>query len=513
MRERGPRGGGLECDQGRLDARSGADSPAPQDPRARAATPASTSVLYAGAGRQATPPEVRDRLAAQREADSPEDSNSRDTKLEQVRQADGTSETDEPPAAQNAAQQADRRIWPLVVGLVLAGVIASGVAVWAWTQRDRDHLENDTADRNTHHTTGGPDTSTSAPDRAEASAPTLPLHAFAGRCTGVGVSETWFDTVYFYPDLGEVLLREDDKLVWAKAKVQDRRARRLDFSYRPPGAKNTRRAKIRASTDKLIIRIVDEPKFVCLRQAFSRYYETLGLAHTFHEDGDDQTLSFAPAVQRLTLGDTQYVYRVLGDSDLEEGTPLAVRKVEADTAPWQEWTVTAEADKEVVGLETGEVTRRFVSKTARAKQRADKTPRATKPSKTPQAAAEQPPSAPAPPTGSSPTAPSGNKEGASTEVAKRYKKKIETLAARCAKNIGKQKANIAHLEKLQEEERYEEAGEFAKKMRLENESYNKIVAETTKEYSRLITEMSLSGMSGPRIMLLSRIFTDECSWQ
>ncbi|MFP4600178.1 MAG: serine/threonine-protein kinase [Persicimonas sp.] len=356
-------------------------------------------------------------------------------------------------------------------------------------------------------------------DKPAATAP-IALDAFAGGCRILGESGAWFHTVFFYPEVGEVLLWGDAQMVWSPVELGERDGQDLGFSYEHPDRDGPQDVRVRASGDKLVIRTDEDPKFVCRLDPEQRYFDPLDAAGPFWRDVDDAqsedgkaTLEIAETGQRLEADGASYVYRILSGHALDDGVQIAVREADDREAAWSLWQL--ELDDGELTVERGNKATRYLTRERRtADRKASK--KSTQKKKT-ITKAPKPPTPPTPAIPEPPTAPPKNsgksEKSASSEEVAHYRKKIEALGDRCAELISKMKANIAHLDKLQDEERYDELEEFSQTMQDEQKRYSDRLRDTSKEYSQLMTEITLSDFDRAQMVGLSSIYTNKCTWE
>ena len=243
-------------------------------------------------------------------------------------------------------------ITALVAGFAL---LAAGAYYVVQTRQADDDKTDKGALVTADEDAASPDASESDDDEKALAKVTEPLNDFAGRCVVVGTSSADFHTVYFYPEVGELLLRGDESLRWSKLDVLGQRGSRIEFKHGATSGGNELRGTVRKSADKRIFEFESDDNFVCRREAYPAYYTDLDLEGEYEADDGDGHLEFPAAGQRFTRTTTEagekpasFIYRLLDGQPGTDKLKLAVRKKSRETSDWNVWKLTrADGELEV----------------------------------------------------------------------------------------------------------------------------------------------------------------------
>ena len=195
------------------------------------------------------------------------------------------------------------------------------------------------------------------------------LSTFAGRCVVIGERDTWFHTVFLYPEVGELMLQGDKRLLWSPLTVKDRRGTHLSISYDDRRLPKPRAVDVRASDDKLVFQLGADKRFVCRKPAVQKFYDRLAITGRFSAPKSHDKLVMPASGERFTLGGQEYVYRILSGADLAQGYQLAVREADDKRAPWRRWKMRSKDADEAVTVVRDAKKRRFVSADAARRAR------------------------------------------------------------------------------------------------------------------------------------------------
>jgi hypothetical protein len=447
---------------------------------------------------------------------------------------------------------------------------AAGVGIFAW-QAGNDSGEDRAAELAAADEGDGSEDNGSG-DNAEnaraTSAPGVGLSAFEGRCMVIGESDAWFHTVYLYPEVGELLLYGDDRLLWSALEVTHHAGRSLEVSYDAPDDapdgqvdhqpdasdsqaddqpvdKKTKFITVRSSSDKLIFGLEgDTPaakksKFVCRKHDVQKYYDTLGISGTFgHRDDDSREAVIPSSGQRITLDGEDYVYRILGGATLSKGYELALRRAEDTAAAWKIASMIFERDSGLLTLFFDGRKDLYRSKRAareEAEQAADQAAReaaerreaarrkaAAKRKKAARAKAgqetdEQPAKAQAAPTTQSddtdwddPSNLPPHMRPAPERVYQKYAKKVRASVDRYCAVMDERSDQVAHHQKLVDEKRYDEAKTYRDEVLNDTAGYSQKIQAASYGYSNAVQRASQSGLNGVQIQKLTRMWQDGC---
>ena len=219
-------------------------------------------------------------------------------------------------------------------------LVAGGLALWLTSSSEEpsDEAPKATAPK----TDSGPEksgaTAANSLDSIDG-----PLDAYAGRCTVIGDSSEPFHTVYFYPDIGEVILRGDNSLEWSSVEIEGRRGERIVFNY-----DDGRPAAVRKRSDKRFFTFDEGDEFTCRHEPYAEYYTQLevrgrylggedgGYALEFPSGGQQFSLS-EPAPTDAGPAQTRYVYRVIEGRSGGDAWRLAVRPKQQEQ--WRAWSL------------------------------------------------------------------------------------------------------------------------------------------------------------------------------
>ncbi len=433
-----------------------------------------------------TPPEVRRQL------------DQRDQTTVEVGPSDASAERPQGPetAPQRRTDGSNMRplVW-LAGGLVVAIAVAGSAFAYLMS----------------HKTTGATDTPTPPGASAKPAVPPtppptskpVPLSTFAGRCMVIGESDTWFQTVFLYPEVGELMLQGDKRLLWSPLKLGHRQGKTLGITYHDPGHSKPSTLDVRASGDKLVFRLADTNRFVCRKHAVQKFYDRLALSGTFTAAKDAHRTLVVPASgQRFTLGGDEYVYRILSGANLAGGHQLAVREADDKKAPWHRWKMTYDADNGRLSVERDGKTTRFLSKDAPKHDHPKRGHHA--PTRTPAKSPSTPPTAASRPPAWSPPPP------ASKKVFRQYRKKVVAAAQKCADTIAERNAQVAHHQKLVDEGHYKEAERYRKDVLSDTTAYSQKIQAAAYTFSNTLQNAVRAGLNSAQIQDLSKIWQKRC---
>jgi serine/threonine protein kinase len=453
---------------------------------------------------------------------------------------------DQGPTAPLSATRSPTRI---IAVLAVAIIAAGGVALYLW-QSDGDSGADDAQSTATAQGDGDEAPGTGEDDGQGApgviAAPTAALSAFAGRCMVIGESDTWFHSVFLYPEVGELLLHGDERLLWSRLEIFEHFGQSLTFTYRKADDAPTAPTTVRTSTDKLIFQIDGDSstdkksKFVCRKHDVQKYYDTLGVSGTFRHVDDETRETVVPSSgQRITIEGEEFVYRILGGATLSEGHELALRPAEDTSAAWESAKIDLETDTGVLsivrggaGTDAGTEQEQYQSKeAARAAAKKAKREAAEEAARRKQAARAKARRAEANKSSntSSDRASSKQAQSASSEadfddpdalpphlrpapkrVFDKYEKKVRESVDRYCDVMDERSAQVAHHQKLVDEKRYDEAKTYRDEVLNDTAGYSQKIQAASYGYSNAVQRAAQSGLNSVQIQKLTRMWQNGC---
>lgn len=464
-------------------------------------------------------------------------------------ESDGTADAAGGPPAARRSQSPERSTtaeadmttesggWgrPLAVAAGIGGLavlVAAGVAVGVSLTGDEGGESDATSD---DPGASAPDTDTSGQERASLEPISGSLNEVAGRCVVVGSSDTDFHTVYFFPEIGEILMRGEAEIRWSKLELAGRRGGRIYFRYgnsdsEQPGATATD-GSVRKSADKRIFEFDRSGEFVCRREAYGAYYTDLELEGTWEPAEGDGRLEFPDGGQQFSVGAPReetdagpgrrtHEYRLLDGAPDGSELLLAVRPVESESG-WRPWKLEHRPDERVLM-----VTRNPDREDAEARKyrppdadsgsggRAARSPSSGTSGGAPadpgdSTGATEPTGTDRPEKAGAP-APAAESGGSSGELLDAWKTRFEKIRDKCSSAAQTIKNNNQRYQELIDQDKMERAREFSDTMQKENKEAGERMRKAGQEFSALVTEMTQSGVGAARIQKMSREYSNAC---
>jgi serine/threonine protein kinase len=406
---------------------------------------------------------------------------------------------------------------------------------------------------------GGKDTSTDSVNPAAATEPSVALNAFAGRCSVVGESQMDFHTVYFYPEIGEILIDGPDKLHWSPLDIDDRSGENVAFTYESPDGTGKTKASVRPSADKRVFTFDEsgDETFICRLEEYPNYYSALGIAGDYFGDSK-RTLSIAPTAQRLELTspadeagdsedekddkkdaeakdaasmkDEQFTYRMLSGAAVDTGADIAVRPAGDVEAKWERWSVRLEPDQDILYLARGDDKQTFSDHPADDEAKKDVSKGSKKVARSNTRKTNHGSSRPAnsgssrPPTNSGATGSTASisESGSGSNVklseessgddkgryvpprsSKEWDRRLQSVMSKC-NEAAEGMANYAgNLKRIREQY---DGDEYQRRYDAEVEKQKdrgKLMQTASQEFSQLVQDMQVAGFKGSKIMQVS----------
>ncbi len=392
-----------------------------------------------------------------------------------------------------------------------------------------------------------------------AAEPSAPLSTFAGRCSVVGESNQDFHTVYFYPEVGEILIDGPSRLHWSPVEIDEQRGNTLDFSYKSTGGDERTQASVRHSSDKRIFTFDGDTDntFICRLEEFPDYYSALGTSGDFFAGGR-KAVSIAPTSQTIDIfadsaedsgssdagdapdedgGDAaaqekQYTYRVLSGAAVDTGANIAVRPADDREAPWRRWSVRVDQDQDQLRL-ARESERQTYSLEPQAEDAAgDDKPTgkrqvARKNTRTERRRSKSGASAPSN-TGST-GGPSISSSGSGDDLAiaeasdddddrgryipprssKKWDQRARSVMSRCETAVTGMKGYSAKLDRISAVESDDERERLRAEAIEEQTANSNMLRDAGKDFSKLVQDMQSAGFKASKIVRLSEQW-QEC---
>jgi serine/threonine-protein kinase len=395
-----------------------------------------------------------------------------------------------------------------------------------------------------------PDEPPSSAKTAPADEPTVPLNKFAGRCSVVGESKQDFHTIYFYPEIGEILIDGPSRLHWAPLEIEKRSGDTVDFSYDSAQGDDRTQASVRPSSDKRVFSFGDaeDDRFICRLEEYPNYYSSLGVSGDYFR-GDTKALSIAPTSQRITRldppkqndkdieesaengdqEDTQeheYTYRILSGTAVNTGANIAVRLASDRDAPWERWSVRFDSNDSALHVARASKREAYTMEPGAGsddKKRVAKTEKRGRP-KTGRGAnsggsgSSRRPSN----TGSTGSAPSLSSSDNDSDVklaensggddkgryipprsSKKWDQRLRSVMDKCNRAANGMKAYQGKIERISEIEDADEREERRAAAIKEQNDNGKLMREAGEEFSQLVQDMNVAGFKGSKIMQVS----------
>jgi serine/threonine-protein kinase len=420
---------------------------------------------------------------------------------------------------------------------------------------------------------GGKDTATDSIEPAAATEPSVALNAFAGRCSVVGESKMDFHTIYFYPEIGEILIDGEDMLHWSPLDIDKRSGENVAFSYESPDDAGKTKASVRPSADKRVFTFDEsgDEKFICRLEEYPNYYSALGISGDYFGESK-HTLSIAPTAQRLELTspadeagdsedekdekdekgekgdkkddeakdapsmkDEQFTYRLLSGAAVDTGADIAVRPADDVEAKWERWSVRLEPDTDTLHLSRGQKKQTFASQldeddaeestSGEPKKVAHKkTQTNRKETRRPKSGSSRPPAN----TGNTGSTPSISGSGSSGDVklaeksdgedkgryvpprsSKEWDRRFRSVISKCNTAVRGMKNYESNLDRIADQYDGEEYQRRRDEEIEKQKDRGKLMREAGQEFSRLIQDMQVAGFKTSKIMQVSEKY-QEC---
>jgi serine/threonine protein kinase len=492
-----------------------------------------------------TPPEVRDKLDERRQTLVEDDGTDvpTDTSENQETEAadDSTSQPgDTLPSTTTTAHTTTRVVAALVVAILAAG----GAALYLWQNPGKSGDGADANDAAASLADEQADDDTADPPAVN-SRPTAALSAFAGRCMVIGESDTWFHTVFLYPEVGEAMFHGDERLLWSPLEIVEHDGPTLEFNYQTSDGETSVPMAVRVSSDKLIFTLdgatstPKKSKFVCRKHDVQKYYDTLDVSGTFAQvegRSDDSRVDAAhikhPEVvvassgQRITLPDGEYVYRILGGAALSEGHEVALRQAADTEANWQQATIAFDPASGVLNIMRDGDEQQYRSeeaamRAARHAQKAAKEKAAKETARRKAAARAERPSKPEPARTERPSKPDPARSAgagelaphlqpASQKVFDKYDKKVREVVTRYCAVLEERSSQVEHHRKLATSGRTEEAKTYRDEVLNDTASYSMKIQSASYGYSDTLQRAYHAGLNPVQVQKLTKVWQDGC---
>jgi len=523
--ERGPTGGE------RADGSSGGTGDSTKSPRGESDRPISPG--RAGSEESADPPGSRPESAA------------RPTNRER-RESEPSS----------AADSGVRRLIGAVVALGVLAVLGSALVIWLRT-RDSGNVA----------AAGGPDAGSVAgrTDASSAEQPPLepvsaPLNEFAGRCVAIGSTETDFHTVYFYPEVGELIFRGDSMLRGSRLEIEGQRGNYIHFQYGAPAERTPAggdsgelaEGRVRQSADKRFFEFDGAETFTCRRESYGAYYADLALDGVWKSGRGGRLLEFPEAGQEFVAtgaeadsdagtAETGFEYRLL-DGDPESSEVLLAVRAPSLEEGWRRWRLRRDGERETITLDREPGAEEPTTREYRRPGSADE-PDAPVPSDLEstdrsgagptaegssgdrdadspspgaesgggeRAAADPEESAAGGPSAAGGRSAGGSSNGPSDEIREAWRTRFEKIRQKCRSAIETMERNNRRYQKLVERDKMDRAEEFSETLQKQNKEAGRQIREAGREFSALIREMTRAGVRAGHIQKMSSQFSAAC---
>ncbi|QDG50235.1 serine/threonine protein kinase [Persicimonas caeni] len=444
---------------------------------------------------------------------------------EQMAEVDGTPDADSETApTQEASAEASSggagSAW-LIAALVACIAVAGGVAAYLATADESDDPDEaaTAVARKADDAPDVPHDDSRQDERPRPVPDNVPITAFAGRCMVIGESDTWFHSVFLYPEVGELMLQGDERLLWSRVDMGERQGKTATFSYEVPvddkpesSKKKSQTLEARASADKLIFKLPEKKsKFVCRKHDVQKYYDTLDLTGTFVDaDDKERTLVVPSSGQRLEIGGAEYAYRILDGRTPADGHLLALREADADKAKWQPTRLSYDADAGALTLGEGERAQRFVSEAALEEAARAEKKRRRKKKRSPKPASKPTPTQPAPQQAPAAAQPGWQRGPASQEVVDKYRKELRAVVQRFCDAQDDHKQRIEHYQSLLRQGRKEDAKAYHEAHIKDGGKLRDEMTTISHTYSNILQRAIYSGVTSLQIQQMPSLSNDAC---
>ncbi|MGM0558315.1 MAG: serine/threonine protein kinase [Myxococcota bacterium] len=385
---------------------------------------------------------------------------------------------------------------------------------------------------------------------------TVALNKFAGRCSAIGESQQDFHTIYFYPELGEILIDGPSEPHWSPLEIEKRSADTVDFSYKSREGDSRTRASVHPRSDKRVFQFgdSDEDRFLCRLEQYPNYYSSLSTPGDYFR-GEAEALSIAPTSQRIELlepttdsdegheekdgekpgeDETQadeklaFTYRVLSGVAVDTGANIAVRPADDREAPWRRWSVRVDPDESRLYLARESAREAFTFEPAEEESGDDKKKQVAKARKSETSETRRPKntgsSSRPTKTGSTQSASSiSSASGDSSETSgdkdkgryipprssKKWDQRLNAVMSKCDRAVSGMAAYQGKMERLAEIEDTDERDERRAAAIKEQNENGRLMREAGDEFSQLVQDMNSAGFKASKVMQVSEQW-QEC---